>query len=242
MVEELLLHRVGAGDHLGRLLQPDDPIGEQVVELPPHRMRRVGRDLEQRALDAGDHLRVHPLVHESRHPPGALRVDPAADELLVLHDESGEAVDHPVEQLLVAVVGREEEEPLGQHRRDRPLAERLDHAPLEQRVDVLVLHHVGGAPQRRRGVAGERAGVLGAAEPLGHPTAGLHRQQLGAQHLGREEVVLDEVAEGAADPVLPRGMIAVWGMGMLSGWRKSAVMANQSASPPTMAASAVART
>jgi hypothetical protein len=39
-----------------------------------------------------------------------------------------------------------------------------------------------------------------------------------------------------------RGMIAVWGMGSPSGWRKSAVTANQSASAPTMEASAVART
>ena len=38
------------------------------------------------------------------------------------------------------------------------------------------------------------------------------------------------------------GMIAVCGIGMPSGWRNSAVIANQSARPPTMAASAVART
>ena len=38
------------------------------------------------------------------------------------------------------------------------------------------------------------------------------------------------------------GMIAVWGMGMPSGWRNSAVTANQSARPPTSDASAVART
>jgi hypothetical protein len=37
-------------------------------------------------------------------------------------------------------------------------------------------------------------------------------------------------------------MMAVWGIGMLSGCLKRAVMANQSARPPTIAASAVART
>ena len=37
------------------------------------------------------------------------------------------------------------------------------------------------------------------------------------------------------------GMSAVCGMGMPSGWRKSAVTANQSASPPTTPASAMAR-
>ena len=38
------------------------------------------------------------------------------------------------------------------------------------------------------------------------------------------------------------GMIAVCGIGSPSGRRKSAVTANQSASPPTMPASAIART
>ncbi len=37
------------------------------------------------------------------------------------------------------------------------------------------------------------------------------------------------------------GMMAVWGMGMFDGWRNRAVMANQSATPPTSEASAVAR-
>jgi hypothetical protein len=55
-------------------------------------------------------------------------------------------------------------------------------------------------------------------------------------------VLLDEVAEDAADAVLWVGMIAVCGIGSPSGRRKSAVTANQSASPPTSDASAVART
>ncbi len=46
---------------------------------------------------------------------------------------------------------------------------------------------------------------------------------------------------GRRDPSSP-GTIAVCGIGMPSGWRKSAVTANQSARPPTIAASIVART
>jgi hypothetical protein len=38
------------------------------------------------------------------------------------------------------------------------------------------------------------------------------------------------------------GMIAVWGIGRPSGWRNRAVTANQSARPPTIAASANAFT
>ena len=41
---------------------------------------------------------------------------------------------------------------------------------------------------------------------------------------------------------LRSGMMAVWGIGMPSGWRNRAVTANQSARPPTIDASAVART
>ncbi len=44
----------------------------------------------------------------------------------------------------------------------------------------------------------------------------------------------------AANCSLRSTTMAVWGMGTPSGWRNSAVTANQSASPPTMAASAAA--
>ena len=48
----------------------------------------------------------------------------------------------------------------------------------------------------------------------------------------------------SASPIrsLLRGMIAVCGIGRPSGWRNRAVTANQSASPPTIAASAKALT
>jgi hypothetical protein len=49
-------------------------------------------------------------------------------------------------------------------------------------------------------------------------------------------------ASVAAIRSLLRGMIAVCGMGKRSGWRNNAVTANQSASPPTIAASEKART
>ena len=48
----------------------------------------------------------------------------------------------------------------------------------------------------------------------------------------------------SASPIrsLLRGMMAVCGIGRPSGWRNKAVTANQSASPPTIAASANALT
>ena len=204
MVEELLLDRVGARDHVGRLLEPHDPVGEQLVELPPHRMTGIGGHLEQGALDAGDHLGVHLLVHESRAPT---RGSPPGSGARM---NSSLSTMRPASPLITRSsscwwrsFGGEQQEALGEHRRDRALPQRLDHAPLEQGVHVLVPHHVGRAPQRGGRVPGERASrsrVAGATPPTRR--LGCMREELRAQHLGGEEVVLDEVAEGAADPVL----------------------------------------
>ena len=84
-------------------------------------------------------------------------------------------------------------------------------------------------------------GVLGPASHAPNRRATPTAQALG-QHLRREEVRLDEPAEAPPSWSLRLGMIAVCGMGRPSGWRNSAVTANQSANAPTIAASAVART
>ena len=145
------------------------------------------------------------VVHEFRHPPGALLAHPVADQFLVLGQQPSEAVHYPVEQLLVPVVGGEERQPAREHRGDRPLLERLDHAALEERVHVVVADDGGGAPKRAGRLPHDQPGVLGIPEPLRRAAAQGRRPQLGAQHLGRQEVVLHEVAEAPADPVLPRG-------------------------------------
>jgi hypothetical protein len=203
MVEHLLLDLLRAGDRLGRLPQLLDPAHQQLVELAAQRVVGVGAHLEQRPADAVHHPLVDPIVHEARHPPGALLADPLADQALVLGHETGQAVDQPVEQLLVAVVHGEEGQPVGEHRRDGPALERLDHAALEQGVHVVVADHRGGAPERPGRLAHDAAGVLGLVEPLGRAAAESGRPQLGAQDVGREEVVLDEVAQAPPDPVLP---------------------------------------
>ena len=65
--------------------------------------------------------------------------------------------------------------------------------------------------------------------------------QLGRNRFGRQEIALDELAQGFPSRSFFSGMMAVWGMGNPSGRRNSAVTANQSASPPTNAASQKAR-
>jgi hypothetical protein len=122
-------------------------------------------------------------------------------------------------------------------------APRARHEPaLDERLHVLVAQHLGGAVQARPPPAAPRAAPCRvgeeAAEPLPHARAG----ELGPDHLARQEVLLDEAAERAPMRSLRDGTMAVCGIGMPNGWRNSAVTANQSASPPTIAASAKART
>ena len=112
-------------------------------------------------------------------------------------------MDHPVEQLLVAIVGGEHHESLGEHRCDRALAQRLDDAALQQRVDVIVLYDLACVPEQGGRVPGDGAGILGPPQPLGRAAARPDAAQLRPQDLGRQEVVLDEVAQRAPDPVLP---------------------------------------
>jgi hypothetical protein len=82
----------------------------------------------------------------------------------------------------------------------------------------------------------------GSESQPGGARANLHRRELGRNDVAREEVLLHEPAEAPPDPVLARRDDGVCGMGSPSGWRKSAVTANQSAMPPTIAASDAART
>jgi len=49
---------------------------------------------------------------------------------------------------------------------------------------------------------GDEPGSRGRGQPIGNPAADLELPQFSKQHVGREEVVFDEAAECAADPVL----------------------------------------
>jgi hypothetical protein len=112
-------------------------------------------------------------------------------------------MDEPVKQLLVAVVHGEQGKALGQDGRDRDLPQRLHYRPVEQRVHVLIPYYVPGPPERGSDILGRLAPVLRNAQPLRCPAADLRRPELGGQDIRREEVVLHEVAETPADPVLP---------------------------------------
>ena len=98
------------------------------------------------------------------------------------------------------------------------------------------------APPAPRSCAGHRLRRCPSPSQSAEALADAGVAQLLGDHLAGEEVLLHELAEAATELCLAVRMTAVWGMGRPSGWRNSAVTANQSARPPTIAASAVART
>ena len=101
---------------------------------------------------------------------------------------------------------------------------------------------VNDALGRGRELRGDPISVGHLPDPLAHPPGDLDPSELVAHDVLGQELLADEVAEAVADLVLLAREIAVCGIGRPSGRRKSAVTANQSASAPTIAASAVART
>ncbi len=70
---------------------------------------------------------------------------------------------------------------------------------------ILVPDYGPGTSQRRAGLTRRGLGVLDIAQPFGSPPADLGRLELRAKDVGREEVVLNEVPQAPADPVLPVG-------------------------------------
>ncbi len=93
------------------------------------------------------------------------------------------------------------------------------------------------------GAARDRPRVGGLGEPLGDFAPDLRASACGARsRRARGSCAARTRRACGRRDLFVAGTIAVCGIGMPSGWRKSAVTANQSARPPTIAASIVART
>jgi hypothetical protein len=138
--------------------------------------------------------------------------------------------------------GGEQPEHVADDRGDLRLPRTRDHALVDELPNVVVAHHGARAGERVGDVPRDRPRVLGGADPPRGALGDAHRAEPGGDHLAREEVVLDEAAEAPADPVLALRDDRRVRDRRPSGCRKSAVIANQSAIPPTIAASASART
>ena len=134
----------------------------------------------------------------------------------------------------------------GEHPADRrsPLrfGDALDDHPVQHVLDVLVAQHLDQNPQHRGRFGRDPLGVRLIGEPLAEPARDLGVAQLGLDDLGDMKFSRTKVPRPSPSWSFLRLMIAVCGIGMPSGCLNSAVTANQSASAPTMPASAAART
>ena len=102
------------------------------------------------------------------------------------------------------------------------------------------LHHRGGALQRGRGLLDQPPRVTGVDEPVADPARDLRGPDPLPTTVAVRKFCCTNSPRLAPIWSFFRGMIAVCGIGIPSGYRNSAVTANQSARPPTIAASAAA--
>ncbi len=167
-------------------------------------MMGIVADLLERAVEPADDLLVDLVVEHVRHPPGALLLDPVADQVLVVVHRAGEELDRLIEQLLVPVARRHERQRPADDRRHARAAHAVHDHAVDELLHIVVLEHAHAARERRGGVPGHRPGVLGLAEPAGQVLGHVQRGQLLRHHLAAQEVARHEVAEVATDLVLPR--------------------------------------
>ena len=166
-----------------------------------------------------------------------------ADELLVVVHDAAHERDEPVEHLLVPVVRGGEREQVAEQRCDLRLAE-LRRRACRARSPAARRR----APTRPRAPRRRRSRARRAPDAPGRTATAPRARRAACPASCR---AITSRARKLLPTKLPRlrpmrslrcATIAVCGIGMPSGCRNSAVTANQSASPPTIAASAVART
>ena len=187
------------------MLQALDEIPNGVVERRAQRVRGIGAHVAQQALDGIDDPPVDLVVHDARHPPGALRPYPLPDQLAVVEDGFGGEPRGHVQQLLLAVAREHHRESLAECRRHSRCAEPGAHHLAHERLHVFVGQRLERLGEPGRDLLRDAAAVFGIGEPAGGALGGVDRAQIRGDHVARQEVILDEVAEDAADPLLPRG-------------------------------------
>ena len=127
-------------------------------------------------------------------------------------------------------------------RRDRLVDEPRDDEVLDERTHLGVGEPAQPGRRHPHDLRHDPSAVRRHPEPLPDPLPDAGDGEAFAGDLLREEVLGDELLEVAADLVLALGDDRRVRIGSPSGCRNSAVTANQSASAPTMAASAAVLT
>ena len=199
--------------------------------------------LGEEALHAVEELLEQAVVDGLGHPPRRLLGQLLAQQVAVLVEQARQPVQGGVEQRLVVPAGHRGLDHPGHQRRGGRPADPVEDPGLQGALDVLVAHDLGEAADHRAGVRRQPVRVLRLG-PATRPAGGPRRRPAAVRRApsGARKFVWTNVPRPRPSWSLRLGMIAVCGIGRPSGCRKSAVTANQSASAPTMAASAVART
>ena len=213
--------------------------------LMPDRMGGVGAHLDGQLAQAVDdrvgELGVEP--GELEHPVGPL-VDHVADQRLVGVERARHPADRRLEHRHVAVLVDRRGERVAEQRRDLHLAQARGDRALDEAAEPLVVEAFENVGDEARGAVAD-ARVL---RPRGSAGSGRPRRRrrccasAARPPAAIRKFSLRKFASASPMRSLLRGMIAVCGIGRPSGWRNRAVTANQSASPPTIAASANALT
>jgi len=142
--------------------------------------------------------------------------------------------------MVASVLGGEIEDLPG-YRGDVDVAEASQQAGADEVTDFVVVEQRHDRRRQRSGLLCGQFGVAGLVEPLSEAFADAERRQAIGEYVGARKLVCTKLPNVRPSWSLRLGRMAVWGIGMPRGWRNSAVTANQSAIPPTIAASAVAR-
>src|SRR5699024_3046982 len=205
-----------------------------VVRVGPHRGGKV-HDL---AVDAV----ADELANKAGRPARGALVDEVDDEILrlaglIVHPDDGR-----VHQWLGAAFVDELLESAPHRRTPLWFAEAVDDHHAQDGLDFLGVNPVDRQPDQFADLPADDLVPLGLHDPLGGPC-----RQVGGAQFFRDQGGVGKFSPTNSDREWPtwsffRLMIAVCGIGRPSGWRKSAVTANQSAMPPTMPASAAAWT
>ena len=166
-------------------------------------MRRVPADLRERLLGGLDQAIGDLLVDSELLPqPGGLGAHASPDLRLRVAQEALGLYNQLVDQFLMLIVRGQRVEQLRRERghldaaqcAGEVLADEVTHRLFAQRVEQ---------PRQQRG---EAAGNDAGSRPIGQPSGQHLREvdvgELRRNHLGRQEVALDELAQGLAEPVL----------------------------------------
>ena len=187
------------------MLQAVDEIPDGIVERGPQGMRGILDHIAKQSFDRLDDLLIDLVIQNGRHPPRRLGAHAVANHVPVVPHRVRREADCRVEQLLLAVVGERQRERLAERGRDAKRPHPVAHDVSDQLLDLVARQGLERLGQAARELSGDLTGVLAVGQPQRGPLRRMHAAQICADHVTRQEVLLDECAEDLPDPFLARG-------------------------------------